>query len=171
MHPIYVEHHFTWDLYIKYPLKNSWTFPLRSSIKIIILSLEGKTGSFYFLKMIWFATVPLTGHCKGWGRPWRRRWTHTRPGTVPADHVGTARPEIWNFVLIHYFFATFPVSFFGVADHFGQPDPDPLFHETDPRIRILIHIKTKRIHNTVFFTYNISKLRLSKFLSQEISFF
>ena len=29
-----------------------------------------------------------------------------------------------------------------------EQDPDPLFHETDPRIRIRIHIKMKRIRNT-----------------------
>ena len=29
-----------------------------------------------------------------------------------------------------------------------DPNPDPLFHETDPRIRIRIHIKMKRIRNT-----------------------
>ena len=29
-----------------------------------------------------------------------------------------------------------------------EPDPDPLFHETDPKIRIRIHIKMKRIRNT-----------------------
>ena len=30
----------------------------------------------------------------------------------------------------------------------AEQDPDPLFHETDPRIRIWIHIKMKRIRNT-----------------------
>ena len=29
-----------------------------------------------------------------------------------------------------------------------EQDPDPLFHETDPRIRIRIHIKMKRIRNS-----------------------
>ena len=32
-------------------------------------------------------------------------------------------------------------------------DPDPLFHETDLRIRIRIHIKMKRIRNTCRITY------------------
>ena len=32
-----------------------------------------------------------------------------------------------------------------------DPDPDPLFHETDPRIRI--HIKMKRIRNTAVNRY------------------
>ena len=29
-----------------------------------------------------------------------------------------------------------------------DPAPDPLFHEKDPRIRIRIHIKMKRIRNS-----------------------
>ena len=37
-----------------------------------------------------------------------------------------------------------------------DPDPDLLFHETDPRIRIRIHIKMKRIRNTVRDTWNSS---------------
>ena len=35
-----------------------------------------------------------------------------------------------------------------------EQDPDPLFHETDPRIRI--HIKMKRIRNTDFFSQSLS---------------
>ena len=37
-----------------------------------------------------------------------------------------------------------------------DPDPDPLFHKTDQRIRI--HIKMKRIRNTAQITSNIKKI-------------
>ena len=33
-----------------------------------------------------------------------------------------------------------------MSDFEQDPDPDPLFHETNPRIRV--HIKMKRIRNT-----------------------
>ena len=40
-----------------------------------------------------------------------------------------------------------------MSDLEQDPDPDQLFHETDPRIRIRIHIKMKLIRNTEFFFF------------------